>query len=243
MTLDIIEPDWDVPGVTAFTTTRAGGHSAAPWDSFNLGDHVGDDPAAVAANRTQLAGLLPADCEVQWLRQVHGVEVIKAGIGGVPDADACWSDSPGKACSVMTADCLPALLASRDGRVVAASHAGWRGLLDGVLEATVRAMGVDPMQLVAWMGPAIGPQAFEIGPEVYREFLAAGDSAEAFRPSATPGHFLGDMYALARGRLAAAGVGAVSGGGLCTVTDAGRFFSYRRDGDTGRMASVICINP
>ena len=240
---EIIKPEWNVPGVTAFTTTRAGGYSEGPWGSFNLGDHVNDDADAVAANRAALAQLLPGETRVQWLRQVHGVDVVKAGVGGVPDADACWSDQPGEVCSVMTADCLPVLFASRDGRVVAAAHAGSRGLLDGVLEATVAALPVAAAQIVAWMGPAIGPDAFEVGPEVRQEFLDAGDSPAAFRPGERKGHHYGDIYALGRGRLHAAGVTDISGGGLCTYTDAKRFFSYRRDGDTGRMASVICINP
>lgn len=240
---ELIEPGWTLPGITAFTTTRGGGHSAAPWDSFNLGDHVGDDPAAVSANRWQLSAMLPGASRVQWLKQVHGIGVVKAGVGGVPEADACWSDQPGTACAVMTADCLPVLLAARDGSVVAASHAGWRGLLDGVLEASVRAMRVDPMQIFAWMGPAIGPEAFEVGSEVSEAFIAAGDSPGAFRPGRRAGRFVADIYALARGRLQRAGVADVSGGGFCTYSDAERFFSYRRDGDTGRMATVICIDP
>ncbi|MFV8817843.1 peptidoglycan editing factor PgeF [Haliea sp. E17] len=242
---ELLEPDWSVPGVTAFTTTRAGGHSTAPWDSFNLGDHVGDDPAAVAANREALASLLPRGSRVQWLRQVHGTRVVKAGVEtGIPDADASWSNQPGAVCSVMTADCLPVLFASRDGRVVAAAHAGWRGLLDGVLEATVAAMPVDSVQIIAWMGPSIGPEAFELGPEVYRAFIDAGDAPSAFRAAGREGHYLGDMYALARGRLQRLGVTDITGGGLCTFNDPARFYSYRRDGEqSGRMATVICINP
>ncbi len=241
--LPLIEPDWDLPGVTAFSTLRSGGCSAAPWDSFNLGGHVGDAPASVARNRARLVTRLPTGSTIQWLQQVHGKRVIRAQGGAPPEADACWSDQPAMACAVMTADCLPVLFASRDGRVVAAAHAGWKGLLQGVLEAAVAAMQVEPMQIIAWMGPAIGPQAFEVGPEVREAFVAAGDDAAAFLPSARQGHYLADIYALARNRLLAAGVSEISGGGHCTFREAGRFFSYRRDGVTGRMASLICINP
>ncbi len=237
-----LAPGWNVPGVTALSTTRRGGNSAAPWDSFNLGDHVGDDPAAVAANRELLAGLLPANTSIQWLRQVHGKTVVRATGKGVPHADASWTDTPGIACAVMTADCLPVLFSTRDGSVVAAAHAGWRGLLAGVLEATVEAMG-SPDDLLAWMGPAIGPKAFEVGPEVREAFLRAGDSPRAFATSGNVGRYLADIYGLARQRLSAAGVAWVHGGDTCTFRDPRRFFSYRREGKTGRMAAVICINP
>jgi len=237
-----LAPGWNVPGISALATTRRGGFSAPPWDSFNLGDHVGDDPAAVAANRDRLAGLLPGGTSIQWLRQVHGKTVVRATGAGSPHADACWTDAPGVACAVMTADCLPVLFSTRDGSVVAASHAGWRGLLAGVLEATVEAMG-SPDELLAWMGPAIGPRAFEVGPEVREAFLQAGDSPRAFATGPHAGRYLADIYALARQRLAAAGVAWVHGGDTCTFRDPRRFFSYRRDGRTGRMAAVICINP
>ncbi|TGD71573.1 peptidoglycan editing factor PgeF [Mangrovimicrobium sediminis] len=237
------EPDWSVPGILALSSERQGGRSAAPWDTFNLGDHVGDDPAAVAANRSRLQAMLPGGTSIQWLQQVHGADVVRAAGRGCPQADACWTDTPGIACAVLTADCLPVLFASADGAVVAAAHAGWRGLLAGVLEATVAAMGVDPGRLQAWMGPAIGPRAFEVGPEVREAFLDAGDSRACFTTSPNPGRYLADIYALARARLAAAGVSAVSGGGECTFRAPRRYFSYRRDGETGRMASLICIKP
>ncbi|RLQ21426.1 peptidoglycan editing factor PgeF [Seongchinamella sediminis] len=248
MTPAFIEPGWHLPGVTALATTRAGGSSAAPFASFNLGDHVGDDARAVAANRRALLAALPAGSVIQWLQQVHGKRVVRAGEGdcpeaGCPEADACWSDQPGMACAVMTADCLPVLLAAEDGQVVAAAHAGWRGLLAGVLEATVAAMGVDPMRLLAWLGPAIGPAAFAVGPEVREAFVERDPVGSAFMPAAQPGKYLANLYQLARYRLAQAGVNRIHGGDRCTYSEADQFFSYRRDGKTGRMAAVIVVNP
>ncbi|MEP5568053.1 MAG: peptidoglycan editing factor PgeF [Halioglobus sp.] len=225
------------------SSTRNGGSSVAPWRSLNLGHHVGDAPESVTANREQLRASLPAGSYIQWLNQVHGTRVIKATGNGCPEADACWTDQPGVACAVMTADCLPVLLASEDGRVVAAAHAGWRGLLGGVLEQTVAAMDVDPLKLLAWMGPAIGPQAFEVGPEVRQAFLDEAPQSDAFAPSGREGHYFANLYHLARYRLAAAGVNRIQGGNRCTFTESEHFFSYRRDGQTGRMASVILINP
>jgi len=241
--MQVLEADWEVPGVRAFTTLRIGGYSAAPWDGCNLGDHVGDEPAAVAANRGLLAAHLPTGARIQWLRQVHGSRVVEATGAGTPEADACWSGEPGLACAVLTADCLPVLLAARDGTRVAAAHAGWRGLLGGVLEAVVSALPVPPGELLAWLGPAIGPDAFEDGPEVRDAFMARGAGDSAFRPSASEGRYLADLYALARQRLATAGVGRVTGGGHCTYGEPQHFFSYRRDGRTGRMASLVCIDP
>lgn len=243
MTPHFIEPGWHLPAVTSLSTTREGGSSAAPFASFNLGHHVDDDHAAVSANRNSLLAALPPGSDVQWLQQVHGSSVVKAGEGGYPEADACWSDQPGIACAVLTADCLPVLLAADDGSVVAAAHAGWRGLLAGVLESTVAAMDVDPMRLMAWMGPAIGPEAFEVGPEVREAFIDADPVGNAFTLSARPGKYRANIYQLARYRLARAGVNRIQGGNRCTYTEADLFFSYRRDGKTGRMASVIVINP
>jgi YfiH family protein len=246
----LIEPDWPAPAnVLALSTTRLGGHSLPPYAGFNLAHHVGDDPARVAANRSLLLQRLPPDSAIQWLSQVHGTAVVEAGTGeGCPRADAVWSRRPGRACAVLTADCLPVLFCSDRGDVVAAAHAGWRGLCAGVLEATVAAMGVRPDRLLAWLGPAIGPAAFEVGPEVRRQFLAVAADAwavvDCFAPSPrTPGHYLADLYALARLRLAAIGLDDVHGGGECTFSDAGRFYSYRRDGQSGRMASLILLRP
>lgn len=236
-------PAWSVPGVTAFTTARAGGLSRAPWDSLNLGDHVGDAPASVAANRSILQSSLPAGTAIQWLEQVHGNAVVAATGADCPRADACWTAEPGVACAVMTADCLPVLFASIDGKRVAAAHAGWRGLLAGVLEQTLSAMDVTPAHVQAWLGPAIGPQAFEVGPEVRESFLDAAADPAAFAPSARRDHYLADLYLLARQRLAAQGLSRISGGQYCTYQQPSQFFSYRRDGQTGRMASLILINP
>jgi YfiH family protein len=241
--IPLIEPDWPAPpNVVALGTTRQGGVSDAPWDSLNLGDHVGDTAEAVVENRRRLQRALPDAARVQWLHQVHGTGVVVAGQVAAPEADACWSGTPGQACAVLTADCLPVLLTDTDGTVVAAAHAGWRGLCAGVIEATIAALPCAPGALMAWLGPAIGPSAFEVGAEVRAAFLAGAASAEAcFRPSPRAGHYFADLGALARQRLAGAGVAAVYGGGCCTFSEPERFFSYRRDGQTGRMATLICL--
>ncbi|AOE62265.1 peptidoglycan editing factor PgeF [Pseudomonas corrugata] len=237
---DWLIPDWPAPArVKACITTRAGGVSVAPFDSLNLGDHVDDDPAAVTENRRRLTdqfAIRPA-----WLQQVHGIAVVEADPTLVAAADASWTATPGIACTAMTADCLPVLFCNRAGTHVAAAHAGWRGLANGVLEATLDSLQVPAVDVLAWLGPAIGPQAFEVGPEVREAFIAQlPQSAQAFVPSHNAGKFLADIYALARLRLAARGVSAVYGGGLCTVTDP-RFFSYRRSPRTGRFASLVWI--
>lgn len=237
-------PDWPASApVRALQTTRRGGVSIAPWDSLNLGDHVGDDPACVLSNRAVLHRELPG--EPAWLKQVHGTRVVDAAEACVVpmEADSAYTREPGAVCVVMTADCLPVLFCNRAGTVVAAAHAGWRGLQSGVLESTIAAMGEAPSKLLAWLGPAIGPACFEVGDEVRAAFIS-GDAgaAEAFAPSAH-GKWLADIYCLARRRLQAAGVTSIHGGGLCTVSDHERFFSYRRDGVTGRMASLIWIEP
>ncbi|AUN95155.1 peptidoglycan editing factor PgeF [Pseudazoarcus pumilus] len=239
---DWIVPDWPAPAtVRALVTTRSGGVSTGPYAGLNLGDHVGDDPALVECNRRLLAAHLPA--EPIWLQQVHGTAVADADAAApaVP-ADAALARRPSTVCAVLTADCLPVLLCNIHGRVVAAAHAGWRGLAAGVLENTVTAMGGEPRELMAWLGPAIGPQAFEVGDEVRETFLAAdGAAAQAFEPGVREGKWLADLYALARLRLRAAGVPAVHGGRWCTLSDAARFYSFRRDGVTGRFASLIWI--
>jgi YfiH family protein len=248
--LPIVEADWAAPdGILAFTTTRIGGCSVAPYDSFNLGSHVDDDPAAVTANRDLLGAQLSTDKAIDWLNQIHGTAVVEAlSNESIPNADAIFSRQAGAACAVLTADCLPVLLCSESGDVVAAAHAGWRGLAAGVLEATVRKMDCEPGAILAWLGPAIGPEAFEVGPEVREAFLAGADKLEQVRinrcfcPSPSrPGYFYGDLYGLAKQRLATAGVARVSGGDYCTYADSERFFSYRRDGQTGRMASLILM--
>lgn len=239
---DWLTPDWPAPAnVRACVTTRSGGVSVEPFDTFNLGDHVGDDPAAVAANRQHLFEVL--GCHPAWLSQVHGICVVEADPTQVAEADGNWTATSGIACAAMTADCLPALFCDRAGTRVAAAHAGWRGLAGGVLEATVRALDVAPEELLVWLGPAIGPQAFEVGAEVREAFIERHAEADcAFVPGLAPGKFMADLYQLARIRLAAVGVTAVSGGGLCTYSDP-RFYSYRRSTRTGRFVSLVWLQP
>ena len=233
-------PDWPAPaGIRACVTTRAGGVSLAPFDSFNLGDHVADDPVAVAHNRQRLTHifyLFPA-----WLSQVHGVVVAPANPEQIVEADASWTATPGIACTVMTADCLPALFCDRAGTRVAAAHAGWRGLAAGVLEAAAHSLNVEPDDILVWLGPAIGPAVFEVGGEVRDVFIDdMPQAATAFVPSVNEGRYMADIYELARLRLARYGITAVYGGGFCTVTDP-RFYSYRRSPRTGRFASLVWI--
>ncbi|MBW3165208.1 peptidoglycan editing factor PgeF [Ferrimonas balearica] len=233
--------DWPAPAnVRAISTDRLGGESVAPYESLNLGDHVGDEPAVVLANRAALSRDAGLPNEPAWLNQVHGTDVVCLPLTlAAPDADASYSAQAEQVCTVMTADCLPVLFCNADGTEVAAAHAGWRGLLDGVLEATLSRFQASPDAIMAWMGPAIGPKAFEVGPEVRAQFIARDASAaEAFvaRPN---GKYLADLYALARQRLLQAGVTRVYGGEACTFSDPERFFSYRRDGQTGRQASLI----
>lgn len=234
-------PDWAVPAnVRVLQTTRNGGVSKAPWASFNLGDHVGDQPAAVDANRAALCAHLPA--EPLWLSQVHGIVAVDADQRPkIREADAAFARQPGSVCVVMTADCLPVLLCDRQGTVVAAAHAGWRGLLAGILESTVAAMNARPGDLLAWLGPAIGPRCFEVGDEVRHAFVKDDSAVDlAFAPH-LPGKWLCDIYLLARQRLGRMGIALISGGGSCTVSEGDRYFSYRRDGVTGRMASLIWL--
>ena len=231
-------------------TTRMGGVSAEPYASMNLGEHVLDDPIAVGANRTNLRESLPGD--PVWLNQIHSSVAVQADImSNVPDADASFTREWGTVCAILTADCLPVLFCARDGSVVAAAHAGWRGLAAGVLEATLATMRVPPGDVMAWLGAAIGPNAFEVGEEVRTAFVQSHPEAiHAFVPiaprsplnaSTATNKWLADLYALARIRLKGCGVTAVYGGDLCTYTDATRFYSYRRDGRTGRMASLIWL--
>lgn len=279
-----LAPEWAAPaGVRALMTTRRGGVSVAPWESLNLGVHVGDSTAAVLENRRRVReeGKLPS--EPVWLEQVHGTAVIKldgshiasirpeasathaVGVQAAspaqraqlisdpsalpvrPRADAAVTSSAGVVCAIQVADCMPVLFAARDGSVVGAAHAGWRGLAGGVLEATVVAMNVPASELLAWLGPAIGPHRFEVGDDVVQAFtIGAGADRLAQTRAAfvrkSPGKWLCDLYALARLRLETIGISQVSGGGWCTVADAERFYSYRRDGQTGRMAALIWLD-
>lgn len=241
LTEHLIVPDWPAPpNVRALQTTRRDGVSAAPYDSLNLGAHVGDNPLAVARNRELLNHLLPS--EPVWLEQVHGTGVVNADMAGCRvRADACIARHRGSVCVVMTADCLPVLLCDAQGTVVGAAHAGWRGLCDGVIEATVRAMEVAPQSLMAWLGPAISREAFEVGDEVRAAFVAAQpQAASAFIPG-QPGKWFADIYALARMRLNALGIAQIYGGGHCTYREREKFFSYRRDGATGRMGTFVWL--
>jgi len=260
MALACLTPLWPgLPGhVGALSTLRGGGLSVAPYDDgaggggLNLGSHVGDDGAAVAANRARLAALLPG--QPAWLSQVHGTAVVDAasaiGLAAAPEADASVATTAGAVCTILTADCLPVLFCDRQGTVVGAAHAGWRGLAGGVLQSTLTAMrAAGAGDILAWLGPAIGPQRFEVGADVLSAFEdgAVEDGGRAHVRAAfqaidgRPGKYLADIYALARRILAAEGVDQVSGGTDCTVSDARQFYSFRRDGVTGRQASLIWL--
>ena len=237
-----VEPEWPAPaGVRALSTFRSGGVSAAPYASLNLGDHVGDVPEAVIENRRRLKAAAGLPAEPAWLRQVHGTTVADLDAGFAGPADAAFTRRRGRVCAILTADCLALVLAADSGDLVAAAHAGWRGLAGGVIEATVKALQVAPATLMAWLGPAIGPQHFEVGAEVRDAFVKADLGAEAaFAPNAR-GRFMADLSALARRRLAALGVNRIYGGGHCTYAERDRYFSHRRDGVTGRQATLIWL--
>ena len=278
-----LDADWPAPpGLRALTTTRHGlGVSQPPFDSFNLGIRCGDDADAVIENRRQLEAALSLPASPHWLKQVHGIEVLRfapslspqakgrvgeglsspeeqplphsrlrrhrapqqarEGVEAEPEADAAVTSTPGTVLAILTADCLPVVFAARDGSEIAAAHAGWRGLADGMLEATVAAMNTPAGGILAWLGPAAGPDAYEIGVEVFEAFVSRdAGAAGAFAPT-RPGHWKVDMYALARRRLAAVGVIDVHGGGLCTISDPARFFSHRRDQRSGRIATLAWI--
>lgn len=249
----LLHPYWPAPpNVRACVTLRRGGGegvSLAPFDDFNLGAGCGDAPEAVAANRTRLAAIAKLPSSPRWLRQVHGVEVLRCastpednGLGvldAVGEADASIARDPGVVLAILTADCLPVLFAAADGSEVAAAHAGWRGLAAGVLEATVDAMRSAPDEIIAWLGPAAGPQTYEIGIDVFDTFVSRDAGAARHFVATRPGHWRVDLFGLARDRLAAAGVTRVFGGNICTISEPARFFSHRRDGRSGRMASLI----
>lgn len=245
-----LRPEWPAPaGIGALMTTRHGGVSRAPYDSMNLGDHVGDAVDAVRVNRSQLIAATGA--EPVFLRQVHGTKVVHLRPGDAQrrepiEADAAVANEPALACTVMVADCLPVLFAAANGRAVGAAHAGWRGLAAGVLEATLadvcRLADCRPTDVVTWLGPCIGPSNFEVGDDVRQAFIQCDTQAHArFKPGAQPAKWWADLPALARDRLLAAGVTQVAGGAWCTVDDRSRFFSFRRDGVTGRMAAAVWI--
>ena len=247
--------DWPAPpGVVAFTTLRRGaGVSVAPFDTFNVGARCGDDACAVASNRAELAHRAGLPSPPRWLRQVHGTGVLRsdapaaaATAGDVeaePEADAAVASAPGTVLAILTADCLPVVFAARDGSEVAAAHAGWRGLADGMLEATLAAMHTPPGDVIAWLGPAAGPAHYEIGGDVRDAFLAHSAQVEAAFVATRPGHWRVDLYALARQRLQAAGMNPadIHGGDQCTIADPSRWYSHRRDRRSGRMATLVWI--
>ena len=240
--IDLIEANWPAPAnIRAFTSTRKGGFSQGQWQSLNLGLNCGDVFRHVQKNRELLQSLLPA--KPHWLNQLHGTRVVTldGDNESQQDADASVTKTTGSVCAVLTADCLPVLFCDKAGTQVAAAHAGWRGLADGVLEATVTAMNCSPSDLIAWLGPAIGPGAFEVGRDVHDAFCETNpNNIAAFKPYED--RWLADLYELARLTLERLGVINVSGGQFCTHTDHEKFFSYRRDGVTGRMATLIWIS-
>jgi YfiH family protein len=247
-----LRPEWPAPAkIVAFTTLRGdatSGASLAPFDHFNIGARCGDDPVAVATNRARLIERGAVPQEPRWLDQVHGTGVSRF-FGNRADAaceearaDAAVTSDPDVVLAILTADCLPVLFSATDGSEIGAAHAGWRGLAHGVLEHTVAAMRTSPGDLIAWLGPAAGPSAYEIGVEVRDAFVERDRGAEAAFVPTRPGHWHVDLYALARRRLAAVGVQRVFGGDRCTISDPRRFYSHRRDGRSGRMASLIWID-
>lgn len=239
--------DWPAPpGVVAFTTTRHGaGVSQAPFDHFNLGARCGDDAEAVATNRRQLIEGFSLPSSPNWLKQVHGTQALRIGQAGdaadeEPEADAAVTSMPDTVLAILTADCLPVVFAAADGSEVGIAHAGWRGLAAGVIENTVAAMRTSPDALVAWLGPAAGPQVYEIGEEVFDAFVSRDVHAASAFASTRPGHWRVDLYALAKRRLGDAGILRIYGGGLCTISDPEqRFYSHRRDQRSGRMATLV----
>ncbi len=240
MSIAWLRAQWPAPpGIVAGTTTRGGGVSAGPYASMNLGGHVGDDPAKVAENRRRFVTGCGLGAEPDWLTQVHGTGVRIAGEAAPLEADAAISREAGATVAVLTADCLPILLCAADGDEIASIHAGWRGLAAGVIEATLARMRTSPAHLLAWLGPAISQPAFEVGGEVRAAFIETDAGAAACFVENARGRWQADLYALAGRRLGAAGVRAVYGGGLCTFADRERFFSFRRDGQCGRMATFI----
>ena len=245
MNSHFIIPDWPAPkNVKALQTTRLGGVSAAPYDALNLGMHVKDNPLHVAQNRQMLSQFLPS--EPVWLKQVHGIKVVDAAIASCePEADASFTAQKNVVCVTMTADCLPVLLCDQAGTQIAAVHAGWRSLCDGVIESTVKELHVEGKELMAWLGPAIGPQAFEVGAEVRAQFIQKdAQAASAFVMHGEK--WLGNLYQIATQRLQKLGITHIYGGdqaheNWCTYTDEARFYSFRRDGDTGRMGTFIWL--
>lgn len=239
----LITPDWPVPAaIRAISSTRLGGVSQPPYDSLNLGFHVDDKPETVLANRQHLKILANLPAEPLWLEQVHGTRVIDSNEWRANcEADAIYSAQPSHVCAIMTADCLPVLFCNRQGTQVAAAHAGWRGLLGGILYHTIKQFHGEPSDILVWLGPAIGPKQFEVGKEVFDAFTECYPEADAAFKATDDTHYLADIYQLAQQQLNNLGIDAIYGGTHCTMTESEHFFSYRRDGVTGRMASLIWI--
>lgn len=241
--MNALQPNWHAPpNVHGFTTLRHGGVSNVPYDSFNLGDHVGDEENAVKTNRTLLIKQFNLPQMPLFLTQTHSTRVLTLPYSGKNlEADAAYTTQTNQVCLVMTADCLPVLFTNRQGNAVAAAHAGWRGLCDGILEETVKCFQCSSDEIIAWLGPAIGRTTFQVGGEVVEQFIAQNPQAEStfIADPNTPGKYLGDLYQIAKQRLNQLGINQISGGEHCTYTEKDKFFSYRRDGKTGRMASCI----
>lgn len=245
MTADsFIIPDWPAPDrIKALSTTRQGGFSLPPYDGFNLGTHVGDEPKTVIKNRDYLVDVAQLPESPRWLNQIHGTRVINSNDWQLDiDADAIFSQQNNHICTIMTADCLPLLLCNKQGDTVAAIHAGWRGLAAGIIEKTIAEFRCSPQDILVWLGPAIGPNQFEVGTDVYQNFTQHSAKASQAFQQTDAAHYLADIYLLARQRLTALGITAIFGGDLCTASDKQHFFSYRRDNITGRMASMIWIS-
>jgi hypothetical protein len=238
----MIEPAWPAPPrVKAVSTVRSGGISRGAYASLNLAAHVGDNPRRVAANRRALSEALELPGEPAWLTQVHGASIVDLDSEAAGEADGAVTGCAGNVCVVMTADCLPVLMTNRAGSRVAAAHAGWRGLLAGVLPAAVRRLGGPPEEVLAWLGPAIGPASYEVGPELKAAFDAVDPASERFFRPGRGDRWLADLYGMARSSLRAAGVTAIHGGGFCTYAESARFFSHRREAPCGRMATLIWL--
>lgn len=252
--MNLIVPDWPAPAnVLAAITTRSGGASVSPWNSLNLAFHVGDDAATVEKNWQSLSEYLTLPVVPRPLNQVHGIAVVEAGYGNqIITADGSYTRNTGQVCAVLTADCLPILLCHQTGIEIAAFHAGWRGLAAGIVAQAITRLSSPPAHIMAYLGPAISQQHFEVGPEVKQQFLAnAPFSADRDQTERCfikseyrdqKQHWMADLYELARIALRAEGVSQIYGGDFCTYADAERFYSYRREGQTGRMASLICVN-
>lgn len=240
-----LEADWPAPDcIRAGITLRQGGVSKPPYDSFNLATHVGDEPTKVNQNRAILNESLNLSGEPQWLEQVHSTKaVILPNEVAIPKADASYTTDKNIVCAVMTADCLPLLITDKHGSCVAAIHAGWRGLCDGIVEATIKKLPVESETLMVWLGPAIGADVYEVGKEVYDAFTKDHEEAKQAFTATSEGHWLFDIYGLARLRLSKMGITQIYGSDHCTLSEEDKFFSYRRDDVTGRMASLIWIEP